>query len=262
VKVPNYIALLACMAMAPTAFGQSLFNGTWRPDPERPGPDRKPDVFQLVNGEYECQSCQPPYQIKADGLDHPINGNPYYDTLRITVVDEHTVTKTAKRAGATVVESTVRVSPDGSTSTERQILSDVGPRQVDFTSRSSRVASGPKGAHAVSGTWHLIEANLTNHDEDTVYVVGHGVLTMSDRMGRSFTAKLDGTEAPYKGDSQYTSVSVRLIDARTIEESDRNGEQIVKISRWTVDPDGKTIHARFDDTHGHVQEQVGRKISR
>jgi hypothetical protein len=36
--------------------------------------------------------------------------------------------------------------------------------------------------------------------------------------------------------------------------------QVVKISRWTVGPDGKTMHARFDDTHGHIQEEDGHKI--
>jgi hypothetical protein len=25
-------------------------------------------------------------------------------------------------------------------------------------------------------------------------------------------------------------------------------------------PDGKTMHVRFDDTHGHVQEQDGHKV--
>lgn len=33
-----------------------------------------------------------------------------------------------------------------------------------------------------------------------------------------------------------------------------------KISRWALLPDGHTIHARFDDTHGHIQEQDGHKV--
>jgi hypothetical protein len=36
--------------------------------------------------------------------------------------------------------------------------------------------------------------------------------------------------------------------------------KIVKISLWSVRPDGKTMHVRFDDTHGHVQEQDGHKV--
>jgi hypothetical protein len=79
-------------------------------------------------------------------------------------------------------------------------------------------------------------------------------------MGRSYRAKLDGTDAPYQGDSEFTAVSVRMIDTRTIEESDKTAGRVVKISRWTIDPDGKTMHARFDDTHGRIQEQTGHKL--
>jgi len=32
------------------------------------------------------------------------------------------------------------------------------------------------------------------------------------------------------------------------------------VTRWSIDSDGKTMHARFDDTHGFVQEQTGHKV--
>ncbi len=256
------LVVLGWLAASPCAMAQSLFNGTWRPDPQRAEPDRPPDVFQLLNGEYQCQSCSPPYEVKADGADHPISGNPRFDALRITVIDQHTVNKAATRGGVVVAESIAHVSPDGDTLTERQVLSNVGPRKLDFTSRSSRLSAGPQGSHAISGSWHLVEADLTNHDEDRQYVVSHGTLTMSDRLGRSFTARLDGSEAPYKGDPDFTSVSLQLIDERTIDETDKKAGKVVKVTRWRVDPDGNTIHARFDDLQGHVQEQTGHKVGR
>jgi hypothetical protein len=253
-------AIVCLLTVVSPAVARSPFDGTWRPDPQRPEPGRPADVIQLSNGEYQCQSCKPPYQVKADGIEHPISGNPRFDSLSVQVVEDSRIVKVAKRNGITVVESTVEVSADGQTLTERQILSDAGQRPVDFTSHSTRIAAGPPGSHRVSGSWRLIEADLTNHDEDTSYLVADGFLTMSDRMGRSFKAKLDGTDASYQGDSEVTSVSVKQIDARTIEETDKSAGQAVKITRWTVDPDGKTIHVRFDDTHGHVQQQDGHKI--
>jgi hypothetical protein len=90
--------------------------------------------------------------------------------------------------------------------------------------------------------------------------VNGGALSMSDRMGRSFTAKFDGTAAPYKGSDEFDGVSLKLIDERTIEESDLKNGKVVKISRWALSPDGQTVHARFDDTHGHIQEQDGHKV--
>ena len=254
------MVLSGLMLAASACAAQSPFDGTWRPDPQKPGADQKPDVIALLDGAYECKTCSPPYKVKADGADHSVSGNPRFDTIRVTAVDDRTITKTAQKAGRTVVESTAKVSSDGRTLSERQLLSDVGPRPIDFTSTSARVAAGPQGAHVVSGTWQLIEADLTNHDEDTTFKIANDVLFMHDRMGRSFAAKLDGTDAPYQGDPEFTSVSVKMLDARTIEESDKHAGRVVKIDRWSLDPDGKTIHARFDDTQGHVMTQDGHRV--
>ncbi len=106
----------------------------------------------------------------------------------------------------------------------------------------------------------MTDGDVSNHAEDTIFKVTGNTLAMSDRMGRSFSAKLDGTEAPYNGSDEFTSVSLKLLDDHTIEESDRRGGKVVKISRWSVGSDGRTMHVRFDDTQGHVQEQTGRKV--
>jgi hypothetical protein len=52
-----------------------------------------------------------------------------------------------------------------------------------------------------------------------------------------------------------------VIDARTIDEFDKKDGKVVNISHWFVEPDGKTMHVRFDDTQGHVQEQTGHKLA-
>ena len=106
----------------------------------------------------------------------------------------------------------------------------------------------------------MTDGDLTNHAEDTIFQVSEKTLSMSDRMGRSFSAKLDGTDAPYKGSHEFTSVSLKMIDDHTIEESDKKDGKLVKVSLWAVGPDGKTMHVRFDDTQGHVQEQTGHKV--
>jgi hypothetical protein len=239
---------------------QTRFSGTWRPDPQKPSPTAAADTIELANGVFECQSCNPPYKMLADGRDHAVTGNPYYDTLSITVADERTVVRTAKKGGTTVAEMKDVVSVDGASKTGTQTVIGMMPKPVELTSRYTRLAAGPAGSHSISGQWREIETDLTHHDEDTTYNVVGNKVTMSDRMGRSFSATLDGADAPYTGDPSFTSVSIRLIDASTIEESDKKDGKIVQINRWTVDPDGTTMHARFDDTHGHVQEQAGHKV--
>jgi hypothetical protein len=260
VGIVRALALLGLMAVSPLGIAQSVFNGTWRPDPQTFSPTRKPDVVELVNGVYDCQTCTPPYKIKADGHDQVITRNPYYDTLSITTVDDRTVTKIAKKGGKVVLEAKVFVSAGGKTKTEVQTMYDLAPRPMELTIHSSRVSGGSRDSHLVSGAWRMTDLDVSNHAEDTIFKINGDTLAMSDRLGRSFSAKLDGTEAPYKGSDDFTSVSLKMIDSHTIEESDKKGGKVVKISRWSVDPDGKTMHARFDDTQGHVQEQTGHKV--
>jgi hypothetical protein len=260
VKSVTEVTFLALMTLSSLGIAQSVFDGTWRPDPQTFSPTRKPDVIELANGIYECQTCTPPYKVKADGQDQGITGNPYYGTLSITVVDDRTVTKIAKKGGKVVSEAKILVSADGKTKTDVQTMYDMAPRPIEMTSHSSRVSIGPQGSHLLSGSWRITDGDVSNHAEDTIFKITGGTLSMSDQMGRSFSAKLDGTEAPYKGSDEFTSVSLRKVDDHTIEESDKKDGKVVKISRWSVAPDGKTIHVRFDDTHGHVQEQDGHKV--
>jgi hypothetical protein len=259
-RTVSALAFAGLMIFSPLGMAQSVFTGTWRPDPQVFSSTRKPDVVELANGVYNCKTCEPPYKIKADAHDQPISGNPYYDTLTITTVDDRTVMKIGKKADKTVVESNIVVSADGKTKTERQTLYDMAPRPIEMTTHSSRVSVGSQGSHLVSGAWRMTDGDVSNHAEDTIFKISGETLEMSDRMGRSFSAKLDGTEARYNGSDEFTSVSLKMVDSRTIEESDKKGGKVVKISRWNVGPDGKTMHVRFDNTHGFVQEQTGHKV--
>jgi hypothetical protein len=260
VRTVSALAFLGLMTLSPLGIAQSVFNGTWRPDQQVFSPTREPDVVELANGVYVCKTCEPPYTVKADGHDQALSGNPYFDSISVKAIDDHTVTKTGKKDGKVVMESKVMISADGKTKTEVQTIYDMAPRPIEMTSHSSRVSAGSQGANLISGGWRMTDVDVSNHAEDTIFKVTGDTLSMSDRMGRSFSAKLDGTDSPYVGSDEFTSVSLKMIDDHKIEESDKKGGKVVKISRWSVGPDGKTMHVRFDDTHGHVQEQNGTKV--
>jgi hypothetical protein len=72
-------------------------------------------------------------------------------------------------------------------------------------------------------------------------------LSMTDPLGDSYTAKFDGKDYPYKGDPGTTSVSLKKIDANTIEETDKRDGKVISVTRITVAPDGKTMTLNFDD---------------
>jgi hypothetical protein len=256
------LTLLMALMLTPalSAAPPTAFEGTWRPDPQLPSPTRKPETVQLVSGFYDCKACDPPYKIKADGRDQAVPGNPIYDTMSITAVDPHTLKGIAKKNGTQVGEVLITVSPDGTTKSEKTTLTGMAPKPIEVTGRYRRVAVGAPGSHPVSGAWQLIDTDVTNHAEDTTFKLEGGKLVMTDLMGGSYSAKLDGTEAPYNGNPQYTAVRIKLINSRTIEESDLNGGKVVQIRRWSMAADNNTIHARFDDTQGHVQEQTGHRV--
>jgi hypothetical protein len=75
--------LFLLMLMPVLAMAQSPFDGTWKIDMNSLQFPKKPEVYLLQNGMYECKTCVPPINIKADGQDQKVTGQPYYDTMSI-----------------------------------------------------------------------------------------------------------------------------------------------------------------------------------
>ena len=73
--------------------------------------------------------------------------------MSISVVDEKDVSMTGKRAGRTVVATTVTLFADRATRTERQSITGIMPATVEMTRHLTRVAAGSSGAHLISGSW-------------------------------------------------------------------------------------------------------------
>ena len=57
------------------------------------------------------------YTAEADGKDHPVKGNPDWDTVALKRVDSHTVEFTRKKAGKVVQTARSTVAKDGKTRT-------------------------------------------------------------------------------------------------------------------------------------------------
>ena len=81
------MAFSALLVSVP-AIAQNAFDGTWKFNLSDAQFPKKPDVFLLQNGRYQCKTCVPTIDVKADCQDHPVSGHPYYDSVSIKVVDE------------------------------------------------------------------------------------------------------------------------------------------------------------------------------
>jgi hypothetical protein len=246
-------ALLMSLLMPVLALAQSAFDGTWKLDLNKVEFPKKPDVFLLQNGMYECKTCVPPIKIKADGQDQTVTGHPYFDTLAVKVISDHELEETDKKNGKTVASSKTTVSPDGNTLTfEFSDSSNTNGAPVTGKGQATRVAKGPEGSHAVSGSWRAAKfENLSDNGITWTYKVSGDELTMTTPTGQSYTAKLDGTEAPYKGDPGTDTVSVKMKGKDTLEETDKRGGKVINVTKMTLEPDGKTAKIVAEDKlHG------------
>jgi hypothetical protein len=115
-KVSLTVSLMLLVTPA-LMLAQSAFDGTWKIDMNKAEFPKKPDVYLLQNGMYECKTCAPPVKVKADGQDQPVTGHPYYNTAAVMVISDHEIEETDKKDGKTVATSKTTVSPDGNTLT-------------------------------------------------------------------------------------------------------------------------------------------------
>ena len=231
------------------AMADGPFNGTWKIDMSKVQMPKKPDVLVLKDGMYACKTCVPSVNIKADGQDHAIAGHPYLDSMAVQVVDAHTIKETDKKGGKVVAISTTTVAPDGKTAKfEFSDSSNTNGAPVTGSGELKQVAAGPAGSHAISGSWITADiANLSDNATEMTFKEEGGALTMTTPTGQAYTAKLDGSEAPYKGDPGISSVTVKQTGKASMVETDKRDGKVVGVVTSVVSGDGKTMNVVFDD---------------
>jgi hypothetical protein len=234
---------LIAFVLPAAAAAQSALDGTWKIDLKTAEFSTKPDVFLLQNGIYACSTCVPFIEVKADGQDHKVTGHPYFDSVSIKIVNDRTIEETDKKDGKIVTTSTTTVSADGTTATsEFSDSSNTNAAPITGKASATRVAAGPPGSHAISGSWKMSKMDdLSENATLLTLKVDADSVHMSDPTGQSYTAKFDGTDAPYIGDPGITTVFVKRIDRNTIEEYDKRDGKVITVARMAVSPDGKIM---------------------
>jgi hypothetical protein len=245
VKLP--LAMVLLPAFASIAVPQSAFDGTWKIELSTP-PASNPDVWLVQDGIYRCESCVPPIRVKADGRDQRVTGQSY-DTISVTIADARTIKVVEKKGRKIVSDETFTVSLDGNTVTDEfpnGEKRDGVPVYTKFI--FTRIAKGAPGSHLISGSWRM--SKLENVADKFLLItmkVRDGSLEMTRPTGQSFTASLDGTDAPYKGNPSVNFVSVKLLSKNSIEETDKHGGKALRVTRMTVARDGKTMSIESTD---------------
>lgn len=245
-KLLAYALFVAAVFSVP-AFcrAQSAFDGTWRIDAAQSKLSPKPNDFYISDGWYHCTSCSPVIDVQADGQDHAVKGEPY-DTLSVRVVDPHSIEQIAKKDGKIVYDQTRTVSANGKELTVKTTdHPENSSKPVTSEIVCAREGVAPSGVQATSGKWRIERLNESSNGLTFTDKVSGDELTMTDPTGATYTAKLDGTNAPVKGAYDFDSVSVKTVNPHTIEETDKRNGTVVDVARMTVD--GNTM--RIEETN-------------
>ncbi len=241
---------------ASPVFAASPFDGTWKADVASAKLDQKPDVYTLKDGVYEC-SCVPPVKIAADGKPHMQSGHDYWDAMAVTVVDPQTVHIVTTKGGAQVGETTITISADGKTLNGVWTSSNNAKGMpIKDVYVEKRVAPGPAGAHAMSGSWVPVSDGSQMSDAALVSMikVDGDVLSMSYPTGESFAATLGGPQVAEAGDKAGTMVSAVRIDADTLQKSEFRGGKLVSVVTLHVTGPTTIAMKSEDKKGGYVDE--------
>jgi hypothetical protein len=241
-KIEQLFAYTLFLLWAPASLlAQSPFDGTWHTNIDQAKLSAKPYVYSLNKGMYSCSSCNPKIDVKADGQDQSVTGQTY-DTISVHEVDPKSIAVTTKKGGKTVAETSRTVSDDGNTMT---VKTTAHPENSDQTVSQevtfTRVGKAPAGANGTSGSWRINKITTSENGLTTTYTSSADGLSMSTPTGVSYTAKLDGKDYPVKGSYTFNSVSLKRVDDRTIEETDKRDGKIVGIYKMSIAPDGKKM---------------------
>ena len=93
-----------------------------------------------------------------------------------------------------------------------------------------------------------IEASGDGEKAITEGVNAAGTATMTQ-----YTAQYDGKDSPMTGSQNADTVSLKRIDARTLERTDKKGDKVVGTSTRVVSEDGKTMTVTTKGTNAQGQ---------
>ena len=242
-KIRLPLGFLMHLLLSAAAMPQSPFDGTWKLDFATAQIQARLEKYLVKDGKYDCEACDPPLHLKADGKDKKINGDACFDSVSVRVIDDRTVEETYKKNGKTVESSRMTVSTDGQTATmDWSERCNAKGDLVAVERILTRVAPAPPGTHAVSGSWQLVRRVGVSDNVFTAILRLRGdTFSFMDPAGQGYTANLDGTEAPTTGELANTSVSVRRLAESIIRETHKENGKVVEIVTYALAADGKTM---------------------
>ena len=214
-----YIIKTVLMATAGALATPALaapIDGTWLVDMKATQYSAKPKMRALASGIYNCSTCAPAFSVPADGKFHAIKGSPYGTEIAVKVIDAKSVAYEYRAKGKPTGSDIGTVSADGKSMVWSSKAIEDNGTVVASEGMDVRLAPGPKGSHAISGSWRTGKANSIDAKALTVSFKDTGTMFhTSQPTGYSSVAPIGGKPVPIIGDSSGTMVSVRRVGPTT-----------------------------------------------
>lgn len=241
-------AVAVGIALSPVVCSaQTPFDGTWKTDPNTIDHPAKPVMHVFKDGLYECKTCIPKLNIKFDGKDQKLEGNPRADTLAIKVIDKSHLEMITKKGGKVVGSHKVAVSMDTNSMIVEYTDTYPNGQVVKGATSFARVTYDKTAPHLMSGSWKPIKEERRSENGLTVTYKSEGkTMTMSNPLGLGYKAEINGPDAPVTGDPAFETVSVK-VSKNVLEESYKRGGKQVASTRVQVLPNGKEAKVDWID---------------
>ena len=176
------------------------------------------------------------FTAKGGGHVTSVPGNPAFNQVDLRRIDKKQAVVTEKKDGAIVATVREKLSSDGKELTITTASKGRADKVTVWTrSGGTKVAGDP-----MSGEWtqDLSKTRLRQGLLLKIETDGKDGVRFSSEF--SYTARFDGKQYDLKN-SRNDTVTLQLIDPRTVDSIYRRDDQMAEKDRWVVSADGRTM---------------------
>lgn len=192
----------------------------------------------LADGTYNCLSCDPPYEMAANGEWQELD-RPGIDARMIEVVDDRTLKTAGRLKDKDTGGATWTLSEDGNAL--QVAWNDLtGDEPINGVTNYTRQEAGPEGSHPVSGKWVTADVSEISDAALRTSINVEGDTFTSRGNGGSYSALLGGDPVAIEGnDAGVMVAAARAGDNAYTLTFSRDGETL-STTELTVDGDTMT----------------------
>jgi len=176
------------------------------------------------------------FTVKSDGHDTAVPGNPAFNQVELRKIDKKQAEIKEKKDGVVVATVRQKLSSDGKELTTTVARTGHADQITVWTRSGGKKALGDPFA----GEWtqDLSKTRLRQGLVLRIEPDGNSGVRFSGEF--SYTARLDGKPYDLKN-SRNDTVTLQLIDPRTVDSFYRREDQVTEKDRWAVSADGQQM---------------------